>query len=135
MYRSLTKNVEVVARPQFLPEPSEQHRAFIFSYEIEVINHGTAPVQLLSRHWIIRDGNGESHEVRGDGVIGEQPVIEPGRSYRYSSFCPLPTRTGNMRGSYLMQSPDGTTFDAEIPLFFLRDDDSHADSPRTETTH
>lgn len=137
MYRALTQNIEIRANPKFLPEPSKQHRAYIFAYEIELINHGSEHVQLLSRHWIIRDGNGQSHEVTGDGVIGEQPVIAPGTSYRYSSYCPLPTRTGNMRGTYRMQREDGSSFDAEIPLFFLRDDDfkSDYDHVSAPTTH
>lgn len=123
MYIEETRGVRVMAEPKFLPEESEPDAGiFVFAYTITLANLGTEPVQLLSRHWIITDGGGIVREVKGDGVIGEQPVIEPGVTYQYSSYSPMPTPVGNMRGSYLMkQLGTGETFQAKIPLFFLRD--------------
>ena len=123
MYIEETRGVRVMAEPKFLPEESEPDAGiFVFAYTITLANVGTEAVQLLSRHWIITDGGGIVREVKGDGVIGEQPVIEPGASYQYSSYSPMPTPVGNMRGSYLMrQVATGETFQAKIPLFFLRD--------------
>ncbi len=123
MYIEETRGVRVMAEPKFLPEESEPDAGiFVFAYTITLANVGTEAVQLLSRHWIITDGGGIVREVKGDGVIGEQPVIEPGATYQYSSYSPMPTPVGNMRGSYLMrQVATGETFQAKIPLFFLRD--------------
>ena len=122
MYREQTRNFLVEVEPQFLPERSSaQAGYFYFSYRVRITNQGESPAKLLSRHWIITDGHGEVQEVRGDGVVGQQPRIEPGQSFEYTSFCPLPTPTGNMRGSYLLVEDSGTEFSARIPLFFLRD--------------
>ena len=96
-----------------------QQNYFFFAYRICIHNEGAEPVQLVSRHWIITDGVGRVQEVQGDGVVGEQPRLEPGESFEYTSFCPLPTPMGTMRGSYQMLRDDGSPFEAEIPAFTL----------------
>jgi ApaG protein len=122
VYRETTHGIQIDVVPEYVRERSspEQYQYF-FAYRIRITNLGEEPARLLSRHWIITDGNGTTHEVKGEGVVGEQPRIEPGQSHEYSSFCPLPTPTGNMRGSYRMVTDSGLSFDARIPLFFLRD--------------
>ena len=112
--------VEIVVEPEYLIAESQQSGQSIFAYHVTVSNQGPIPVQLLSRYWLITDGAGAKREVMGDGVVGAQPWIEPGQSYEYSSFSPLPTPTGNMRGSYEFRSREGSRFKAKIPLFFLR---------------
>ena len=112
--------IEVHPMPQFLPEQSDpdNHR-YVFSYTITVTNTGSVPAQLVSRHWIITDGNNEVQEVRGLGVVGQQPLLQPGESYRYTSGSALTTAIGTMKGSYQMVAEDGTQFEAEIPEFVL----------------
>jgi ApaG protein len=112
--------VVVTVRPEYAPEHSdpEQDR-HVFIYYINIRNCGEQPMQLISRHWIITDANGKVEEVRGEGVVGEQPVIAPGDEYYYNSFCVLETRVGCMQGSYLMLAEDGRCFDAPIPVFTL----------------
>lgn len=123
MYRETTQGIEVEAHPQYLSEHSDPaHQRFLFGYRILVRNVGKEPAQLMSRHWVITDGKGETREVRGPGVVGEQPVILPGETYEYSSFCPLRTPTGNMRGTYTMVRSNQLEFQVKIPLFFLRQD-------------
>lgn len=95
---------------------AERH---VFAYHITITNHGTLPVQLISRHWIITDGSGDLQEVRGDGVVGEQPHLSPGEQFRYTSGSVLKTPVGSMHGSYQMLAADGTRFDAPIPPFTL----------------
>ncbi len=115
-----TRDVTVRVSVSFLADQSEPSRGHWFwAYHIRIENDGSQPVQLLTRHWTITDGRGGRHEVRGDGVVGEQPVIEPGQSYDYVSGCPLQTPTGAMEGSYHMVSADGSAFDAAIPRFPL----------------
>ncbi len=123
MYMENTRGLRVIAEPTFLREESKPEEAlYIFAYKIMLENTGNESVQLLSRHWIITDGTGGVREVKGDGVVGQQPVLEPGATYEYSSFSPIATPTGNMRGSYRMKVlSSGETFEARIPLFFLRD--------------
>lgn len=112
--------IQVTVLPEYLPSQSEpESRRFAFAYHITITNNGSRPAQLLSRHWHIVDGNNERKEVQGDGVVGEQPLIEPGDSYRYSSGVILETPVGTMEGSYQMVAPDGDTFDAPIPTFVL----------------
>lgn len=119
-YSARTRDVVVRVAVSFLPEQSEPKRGHWFwSYHIRIENAGPAAVQLMTRHWIISDGRGEVHEVQGEGVVGEQPVIEPGGAYDYVSGCPLHTPTGAMEGSYHMISEDGSSFDAVIPAFPL----------------
>lgn len=111
-------DVSVVTR--FLAEQSQpEHNRFAFAYTITVRNNGRLPARLLSRHWVITDGDGHVEEVRGAGVVGEQPLIEPGQSHTYSSGTVMPTRVGNMQGSYQMLADDGQHFDAVIAPFRL----------------
>ncbi len=115
-----TRGVTVRVSVSFLPEQSEPAKGrWFWAYHIRVENNGTQAVQLLTRHWTIIDGRGGRHEVRGEGVVGEQPVIEPGASFDYVSGCPLQTPTGAMEGSYHMVGEDGSSFDARIPRFPL----------------
>ena len=92
---------------------------YAFAYTITIANHGSVGARLLSRHWIITDGNGKVHEVQGDGVVGEQPWVRPGDDYEYTSGAVLETALGTMHGSYQMVADDGTRFDAFIPAFVL----------------
>ena len=96
-----------------------QDNRYVFAYTITIHNRGSIGARLLSRHWIITDGNGEVREVQGDGVVGEQPQMRPGEGYEYTSGAVLETAVGTMHGSYQMVSDDGTHFDAEIPSFVL----------------
>ena len=115
-----TEDVIVRVSVSFLPEQSElEKERWFWAYHIRIENCGDAPVQLLTRHWSITDGNGRQQEVEGEGVVGEQPLIGPGESFDYVSGCPLATASGEMEGSYRMIRPDGTQFDAEIPRFPL----------------
>jgi len=122
MYREITRNIQIEVDPQFVPERSNpEGRYFFFSYRIVITNKGEVPAQLLRRHWVITDGTGHVEEVIGDGVVGAQPLLQPNESFEYSSFCPLPTPTGNMRGYFHMVDVNGDAFEARIPVFFLRD--------------
>lgn len=104
----------------FLPEHSApQEQQFRFAYQITITNVGDETAQLVSRHWIITDAEGDVEEVRGPGVVGEQPVLEPGASFEYTSFCPLKTNVGTMHGSYQMVRPNGESFEARIAPFTL----------------
>ena len=113
-------DIRVQVATRFLDEQSHptQNR-FVFSYTVTIRNRGETPAKLLSRHWIITDGNGKVQEVRGDGVVGEQPRVRPGEDYQYTSGAVLETAVGTMRGSYQMLSEDGTRFNAAIPEFTL----------------
>jgi ApaG protein len=122
MYYESTQGIEVEVTPEFIPGESKPLEAqFLFSYHITIRNKGETEVQLMTRHWIITDGAGVVREVKGPGVIGEQPKLRPGEKFEYSSFCPLSTPTGNMRGTFQMVNHLGAQFDVKIPLFFLRD--------------
>ena len=115
-----TEDVIVRVSVSFLPEQSElEKERWLWAYHIRIENCGEAPVQLMTRHWFITDGNGRQQEVEGEGVVGEQPMIGPGESFDYVSGCPLATPNGVMEGSYRMIRTDGTQFDAEIPRFPL----------------
>ena len=117
---SLTNGIRVAVRSFYIPEqsqPTEDH--YFFAYRVQIRNEGTESAQLISRHWMITDGDGEKHEVRGPGVIGEQPVLHPGEQFVYSSFCPLKTPVGYMEGSYQMVAESQKTFDATIAQFTL----------------
>ena len=112
--------IEVTAEVVYLAERSSPEQGYyFFGYRIRIRNLGPAPARLISRHWIISDAAGHVQEVRGDGVVGEQPRLEPGQEFIYSSFCPLPTPLGSMRGSYRMRRDEGEEFEAEIPVFTL----------------
>jgi len=121
MYVEITQNVEVQVEPVFVANQSRPEESYyFFAYKVQLKNQRATPVKLLSRHWVITDGNGHVEEVKGPGVVGEQPRLEGGQTYEYTSFCPLPTPTGNMRGTYTMTTDDGERFEVEIPLFFFR---------------
>jgi ApaG protein len=110
--------IEVATR--FLPEESAPDDGrYVFAYTVRIHNHGPVPAQLISRHWIITDANGKVQEVRGDGVVGEQPRLAPGESFEYTSGAVLETGLGTMRGSYRMRTDDGADFDAPIDPFTL----------------
>jgi ApaG protein len=112
--------IEVLPLPQFIPEQSDpENDRFIFAYTVTITNVGEIPAQLVSRHWIITDGNNEVQEVRGLGVIGKQPLLQPGESFQYTSGSSLTTPVGTMKGTYQMVAEDGTHFAAEIPEFVL----------------
>lgn len=100
-------------------ESKPEANYYFFSYKIHITNTGNAPAQLMSRHWIITDSHGQSEEVRGAGVVGLQPKINPGQNFEYESVCPLSTASGSMKGFYQMLSSEGETFDIEIPEFYL----------------
>ncbi|HWP99679.1 MAG TPA: Co2+/Mg2+ efflux protein ApaG [Vicinamibacterales bacterium] len=117
---AVTRGVRVRVRSQYDPTRSQPlRRQWFFLYTVEIVNEGDETVQLLTRHWIITDGNGEVQEVRGPGVVGRQPILAPGESFEYTSGCPLPTPFGTMRGSYQMITARGERFDAEIAEFAL----------------
>jgi len=110
----------VSVRPQYLPEHSDpEENKYVFAYTVTVRNTGEVTAKLLSRHWIITNAAGQVENVRGDGVVGEQPVLRPGEAFEYTSGCPLETPVGSMRGTYYCVAEDGTRFEAEIPEFVL----------------
>jgi ApaG protein len=120
MYRTVTRDIRVTATPQYLAERSSaEDGRFFWAYTIEIVNLGTLTVQLRSRHWKITDARGNTQEVRGPGVVGEQPVLKPGERFEYTSGVPLTTPTGLMVGSYQMVGESGENFDVEIPVFSL----------------
>lgn len=113
-------SIDILVHSHFVTDKSQPAAdRFVFAYTVTVHNSGSVPAQLLTRHWIITDGHGKVEEVRGDGVVGEQPWVRPGDGYQYSSGAILKTSVGTMRGSYLMQAEDGTRFEATIPEFVL----------------
>ena len=110
----------VVAKSTFLPDESDQEsERYFFAYTITITNSGTVAAQLISRHWVITDANNNVQEVRGLGVVGQQPTLKPGESFEYSSGSAISTPVGTMRGSYQVVAEDGTRFDAPIPEFTL----------------
>lgn len=117
---STTKGIHVAVESRYSAEHSEPGGWF-FLYTVTISNRSRETVQLLSRHWVIQDAHGRIEEVRGPGVVGEQPILEPGDSYEYTSGCPLPTPFGSMQGSYQMVTAGGARFDAEIAEFVLRE--------------
>ncbi len=121
MSSAVTRGVQVDVRVRFVPQRSAPPHAWFFAYEVTICNLGATPVRLLARHWIITNGHSRVEEVRGPGVVGEQPLLAPGEVFRYASACPLDTPTGTMRGSYTMVPEGGSTFEAEIAEFPLFD--------------
>ncbi|RYY93172.1 MAG: Co2+/Mg2+ efflux protein ApaG [Comamonadaceae bacterium] len=112
----------VDVRPQFLPDQSAPDEGlYAFAYTITIRNTGEVPAQLIARHWIISNERGESEEVKGLGVVGQQPLLKPGESFEYTSGCRLRTASGTMQGSYFCVAEDAHRFDVEIPLFVLAD--------------
>jgi ApaG protein len=120
MYRAITRQIEVTVTPRFLSERSSPANSYFFwAYTINIVNLGAETVQLKTRHWRITDALGRLQEVKGPGVVGEEPVLKPGGSYEYTSGVPLPTTSGFMAGSYGMTTDTGERFDIEIPAFSL----------------
>jgi len=112
--------IEVIPTPQFIPEQSDpDENRYVFAYTIAIRNTGSVAAQLVSRHWIITDANNQVQEVRGLGVVGKQPLLQPGEGFEYTSGSSLTTPVGTMRGTYQMVAEDGTHFNAEIPEFVL----------------
>src|ERR1700728_5472511 len=125
MYSAITRQIEVTVEPNFMPERSSaEKRQYFWSYTIVIINSGPETVQLRTRHWIITDAGGRKQEIRGEGVIGEQPVLAPGESFEYTSGVPLPTASGFMTGRYQMVTADGERFEIDVPTFSLDSPDS-----------
>jgi ApaG protein len=119
---AVTDNVRVEAESHYVPQQSVPFQGqWLFHYTIRITNEGDRTIQLLSRHWIITDCAGHTEEVRGSGVVGEQPVLAPGESFHYTSRCILKTSKGMMRGTYQMVTEDGTHFDVEIAPFTLHE--------------
>lgn len=119
-YAKTTQSIKVQVEPIYLPDqssPDENH--FVWAYRVKIENQGNRTVQLLTRYWRITDSKGHIQEVRGDGVVGKQPVLPPGESFEYTSGTPLSTPSGIMVGTYQMEAEDGERFDVEIPAFSL----------------
>jgi ApaG protein len=120
MYSAVSNNIKVTVRPKYLAERSEPDEdRYFWSYTIEIANDGDRTVQLTHRHWQITDANGHREEVRGPGVVGEQPKLKPGDAFSYTSGCPLRTPSGVMVGTYRMVDESGRAFDVAIPAFSL----------------
>ena len=120
MSTALTQGIRVSVTSAFRPDRSEPGQGrWLFSYTVRLANEGEHPAQLVSRHWIITDANGDREEVVGDGVVGQQPRLSPGEQFENTSFCILKTPHGSMRGTYRMIRGDGTSFDARIAPFAL----------------
>ncbi|MFT4624735.1 MAG: ApaG protein [Myxococcota bacterium] len=122
MSEAISQGVRVHVQPRFHPERSDPAESYwFFSYTVTIENTGVDPVQLIDRHWVITDASGEERHVRGPGVVGEQPELAPGQSFRYTSFCPLKTSLGAMHGTFGMLNADGDRFDAAVAPFSLAD--------------
>jgi ApaG protein len=121
MSEAVSHDIRVEVLSQYSPDNSRPYEEeWVFQYTVRITNEGHETVQLLSRHWVITDALDHTKEVKGPGVVGEQPVLAPGESFQYSSWCPLKTPTGTMRGTYQMASPSGNQFDIEIAPFALK---------------
>ena len=128
MYQATTRSIEVTVTPRFLKDRSSpENGQYFWAYTIDIVNRGSETVQLKTRHWRITDGLGRTQEVRGAGVVGEQPVLKPGQSFEYTSGVPLTTPSGFMAGTYGMVTTAGDPFDIEVPAFSL-------DSPMARRT-
>lgn len=120
MSDTTTRGVRIIVTPRYLPERSAPAESrYLFAYHVEIRNEGEVPVQLLSRHWIITNGEGQTQEVRGPGVVGAQPQLAPGQRFEYTSGCPLDTPVGTMHGSFEMIIETGERFEAAIEAFRL----------------
>src|SRR5215472_7515486 len=117
---ALTEGIRVSVTAVYVPEQSSPRaRRYVFAYTVRIANEGLEPAQLRTRHWIITDGDGKVEEVKGPGVVGQQPSLKPGEQFEYTSGCILQTPRGQMRGTYQMHRPDGSMFDATIAPFAL----------------
>jgi len=128
MYSQTTRDILVTVKPFYLDDqssPADSH--YVWAYRVRIENQGSRTVQLLNRHWVITDAIGRVQEVKGPGVVGEQPMLKPGDAYEYTSGTPLPTPSGIMVGSYEMAAEDGEVFSIAVPAFSL---DSPHDKPR-----
>ena len=120
MYRAVTRQIEVTVEPNFQPDRSATERGqYFWSYTIVITNTGAETVQLRTRYWITTDATGRKQEVRGEGVVGEQPVLAPGERFEYTSGVPLPTASGFMAGRYQMVTDSGERFEIDVPTFSL----------------
>lgn len=120
---TLTYGVRVRVAPNFVPEQGEcERRSYVFTYRVRITNESPRTVQLVSRRWEIVNASGSSHVVQGEGVVGQQPVLEPGQSFEYSSYCPLDTPWGTMEGCFTMTREDGQAFDIPVGRFYLVSD-------------
>ncbi len=120
MYRAVTRNIQITVEPYYLAEESTpEDEQFFWAYTVSIENFSSETIQLRSRHWHIIDANGHTQEVNGAGVVGEEPIIEPGGSFQYTSGCPLNTSSGIMTGNYRMQTDKGEFFAVKIPAFSL----------------
>jgi ApaG protein len=120
MYRAITNGIEVTVEPFYVEERSEPaEQRYFWAYRVTIANRGEMSVKLISRHWRITDATGRVEEVRGAGVVGEQPELEPGDSFQYTSGCPLTTPSGFMEGDYTMRGEAGREFEVAIPPFSL----------------
>jgi ApaG protein len=131
MYSETTRSIKVTVRPFYLDQhssPAESH--YVWAYHVRIENEGGETVQLRNRHWQITDELGRLQEVRGPGVVGEQPVLQPGQSFEYTSSCPLTTPSGLMVGDYEMETPAGEKFLIRVPAFSLDTPANSADRPR-----
>ena len=120
MYTSTTRSIRVSVVPTFLDDqssPTDDH--YVWAYQVKIENDGSETVQLVNRHWRITDATGRMQEVQGEGVVGEQPTLQPGQAFEYTSGTPLGTPSGIMAGSYEMENTDGERFEIEIPAFSL----------------
>jgi ApaG protein len=119
-YQATTRGIIVRVAPAYLPGQSDPRESrYVWSYTIEIENHGEETVQLVSRRWLITDAHNRTETVAGAGVVGEQPRLKPREAFRYTSACPLSTPSGDMRGAYQMLTDDGVAFEVEVPAFSL----------------
>ena len=126
MYTATTRAIRVTVTPQHLPDQTDPAKSqYVWAYQVRIENRGDVTVQLRSRHWKITDDRGRLQEVRGDGVVGEQPTLKPGESFDYTSGVPLSTPSGFMVGTYQMETANGERFDIDIPAFSLDSPQSH----------
>ena len=120
MSDTLTRGIRILVQPQYVADQSNPAESqYLFAYHITIRNEGAETVQLLSRHWVITDGEGKTEDVRGPGVVGYQPVLKPGEQFQYTSGCPLSTPVGTMHGEFSMATAEGEKFDADIQAFRL----------------
>ncbi len=120
MYSAVTRDIEITVLPEFVPDRSDADEGHYFwAYTVEIANQGTTTVQVTARHWKITDANGRLEEVKGAGVVGEQPVLKPGETFRYTSGCPLGTSSGIMTGTSRVVDESGEVYEVAIPTFSL----------------